>query len=93
VTRLFALQAQTSAPKQGTAEERADTFKPVESGSQMQSGEALLVEAYAAFWLVLFALVAFGWRRQKQLDQRVADLEASLERARTAAESGAKKSA
>jgi hypothetical protein len=96
VTRLLALQAaQTSAPaaKSGTVEERGEAFKPVDGASNMQSGEALLVEAYAAFWLVLFALVAFGWRRQRQLDQRVGDLEAALDRARAAAESGEKKSA
>ena len=96
MTRLFALQAQTSAPAaaaKGTAEERGEAFKPVDGASNMQSGEALLVEAYAAFWLVLFALIALGWRRQRQLDQRVGDLETAIDRARAAAESGDKKSA
>jgi hypothetical protein len=89
-------KTQTAAPATktpGTAEERTETFKPVEGGGQMQSGEALLVEAYAAFWVVLFALIALGWRRQRQLDQRVADLEGAIERARAQAESGSKKAA
>ena len=96
MTPLFALQAQTSAPAgkpTGTTEERGEVWKPVDGGNTMQSGEALLVEAYAAFWLVLFALIALGWRRQRQLDQRVGDLETAIDRARAAQESAEKKSA
>jgi hypothetical protein len=57
----------------------------------MQSGEKLLVEAYAAIWIVLFALILLGWRRQKRIDARVAGLEVALAKAR--AEVPAKKKA
>ena len=62
--------------------DRATTFRPVEGGNQMQSGEMLLVEAYAAIWIILFALVFFTWRRQKKLDARVASLETAIAKAR-----------
>ncbi len=65
-----------------TAEDRATTFRPVTGGDQMQSGERLLVEAYAAIWIVLFALILLGWRRQKRIDARVAGLEVALAKAR-----------
>ena len=48
----------------------------------MQSGEKLLVEAYAAIWLILFALVLLSWRRQRRLDERMAGLEGAIEKAR-----------
>jgi len=48
----------------------------------MQSGEKLLVEAYAAIWLILFALVLLSWRRQQTIDERVSSLEAAIEKAR-----------
>lgn len=92
--KLLALQAQTAAPaakQTGTAEDRGEAFKAVDAAGTMQSGEALLVEAYAAFWIVLFALIALGWRRQRQLDQRLADLEGAVEHARAASESSSDK--
>ena len=48
----------------------------------MQSGEKLLVEAYAAIWLILFAMVLFSWRRQKSLDDRMGTLSAAIDKAR-----------
>jgi hypothetical protein len=56
----------------------------------MQSGEKLLVEAYAFIWVILFAAVLLSWRRQRQLEGRVATLETALEKAR-AEEAAAKK--
>lgn len=90
MTTILALQAQTAAPTSqpiGTAEDRSGAYKAVDDAGTMQSGEALLVEAYAAFWLVLFVLIALGWRRQRQLDQRLSDLESAVDHARAAAES------
>ena len=55
----------------------------------MQSGEKLLVEAYAAIWLILFALVFISWRRQKQIDRRIDALEAAVQKARAGAGQGA----
>ncbi len=73
--------APAPAPKpaaSGSSEDRSTTFRPVEGGNEMQSGEKLLVEAYAAIWLILLAMVFFSWRRQSKTDARVAELEAAL---------------
>lgn len=48
----------------------------------MQSGEKLLVEAYAVIWLIVFGMILLSWRRQRQIDRRVDTLEASLRKAR-----------
>jgi len=64
-----------------TADDRATSFRAVEGGGNMQSGEKLLVEAYAAIWLILFVMIWFSWRRQKKIDARVDDLEAAVARA------------
>jgi CcmD family protein len=75
----------TSAPAPTTgqsADDRNTAFRPVEGGSELQSGEKLLVEAYAAIWLILFALVLFSWRRQKSLDDRMGTLSAAIDEAR-----------
>lgn len=74
-----------SAP---TAEDRSAAFSAVQSGNEMQSGEALLVEAYAAIWIILFAMIFFSWRRQRALDERVRTLEGALARARAEAARG-----
>jgi CcmD family protein len=55
----------------------------------MQSGEKLLVEAYAAIWLILFAMILLSWRRQRQIDRRVDALAASVARAREGSGKGA----
>ncbi len=48
----------------------------------MQSGEKLLVEAYAAIWVILFAMVLLSWRRQRRLDDRMSVLAAAIDKAR-----------
>jgi hypothetical protein len=75
-------QAAAAQAPPPSADDRSTTFRPVEGGNQMQSGEALLVEAYSAMWIILFALVFFTWRRQKKIDARVASLEAAIQKAR-----------
>ncbi len=56
-----------------------DGFRSVtDADRQMQSGEMLLVEAYACFWLFAFVLIAMTWRQQRALDRRVRELEAAL---------------
>jgi CcmD family protein len=74
-----------SASPTTTADDRATTFRPVEGGNEMQSGERLLVEAYAVIWLVLFGLVLLSWRRQRKIDDRVSSLEGALAVARAQA--------
>jgi hypothetical protein len=81
MTNSFARASfQADVPK--TVDDRSTTFRPVQGGEQMQSGERLLVEAYAAIWIVLFALLLLGWRRQRKIDARVANLEVALAQAR-----------
>ena len=73
-----AAPAPSATTTQTGAEDRSAAFRPVQGGNELQSGEKLLVEAYAAIWLILFALVLFSWRRQKALDERVAALEGAI---------------
>ncbi|MEJ7732885.1 MAG: CcmD family protein [Polyangiaceae bacterium] len=61
---------------------RATEFRPVSGGGQMQSGELLLVEAYAAMWLIAFALILFSWSRVRKVDDRLAALEGAMQKAR-----------
>ena len=59
-------------------------YRPVQNAPEVQSGERLLVEAYAAIWIILFVLILFGWRRQRRIDARITDLEGALAKARAA---------
>jgi hypothetical protein len=56
-------------------------FKPVKGGSEMQSGEMLLVEAYAAIWVVVLAFVALAWSRNRKVEARIASLEGAIAKA------------
>ena len=71
-----------STPTGTTAEDRSTAFRPVQGGAELQSGEKLLVEAYAAIWIILFVLVLLSWRRQRRLDERVTSLSTAIDRAR-----------
>ena len=84
--RPFHVFAQPAPPGSAapTVDDRSTSFRPVEGGQQMQSGEALVVEAYAAIWLIAFAFILLSWRRQRQIDQRVTNLEGALHAARRA---------
>ena len=66
------------------ADDRSAAFKPVTAAPEMQSGEKLLVEAYAAIWLVLFALVLLSWRRQRKIETRITELDGAIVKAREA---------
>ncbi|WP_437681187.1 CcmD family protein [Sorangium sp. So ce131] len=90
-----ALQQQPATPTTGTTtdagtavDDRAQAFRAVQGGNDLQSGEKLLVEAYAAIWLIIFALVFLSWRRQKQIDRRIDALEAALQKARAGSGQG-----
>ena len=73
-----------------TPNDRSTTFQAVEGNAKEQySGGALLVSAYAALWVVLFAWVAIVWRKQSALNARLDDLERVIDKA--AASDAAKK--
>jgi CcmD family protein len=59
---------------------RQSEFRAVEGGSDTMSGEMLLVEAYAAVWIILFAFIFLSWRRQARIDARVDELERAVSR-------------
>lgn len=73
----FTLTQETTAPS-----DRATTFQAVQgNGTEQYSGGVLLVTAYAVLWVVMFAWVAFVWRKQRKLDSRLADLEGVIQKA------------
>lgn len=81
---------QGAAPKPAATdveEGRSTEFKAVEGGQEQYSGATLLVEAYAAVWLVLMAFIFLLWRKQASLGARVEGLEGAIDRALAAAES------
>jgi hypothetical protein len=76
-----------SAAPTTTPNDRSTTFVAVEGNAKEQySGGTLLVTAYAALWVVLFAWVAIVWRKQAALALRLGDLERVLDRAAAEAE-------
>jgi CcmD family protein len=60
--------------------QRSTEFKAVE-GSETMSGETLLVEAYAAIWIILFVYIVASWRKQSRIDARVDELERAVAKA------------
>jgi hypothetical protein len=76
----------STAPS-STPDDRSTTFTAVEGNAKEQySGGTLLVTAYAALWVVLFAWVAIVWRKQGALNMRLLDLERVLDKAAAEAE-------
>jgi hypothetical protein len=69
---------ETAAP---TPNDRATTFQPVEGGNEVHNGTTLMVEAYAAIWLILMAWLVLVWRKQAALHQRIDGLENAIDRA------------
>lgn len=69
----------SSAPK--SADDRATGFEAVQGGPQMQSGGALLIEAYAVLWVILMTWLWFMWRKQAALHTELDDLEKTIDKA------------
>lgn len=77
----------SSSTPSSTPDDCSTTFTAVEGNAKEQySGGTLLVTAYAALWVVLFAWVAIVWRKQGALNLRLADLERVLDKAAAEAE-------
>ncbi len=78
------MQAQQipSATPTTNPDDRSTEFRAVEGGGAVHSGTVLLVEAYAAIWLILFAFIWLTFRKQRRLDTRIAELESALTKAR-----------
>jgi CcmD family protein len=68
---------QPSAP-----DDRATEFKAVEGTTGEQyNGYTLMVEAYAAIWLVLMGWLVLLWRKQADMNARIDGLEGAIARA------------
>ena len=84
--------AQNAPPTPAVPDDRATEFTAVEGGEHY-SGGSLLVEAYAAIWLILMAWIFLLWRKQAALGQRLDGLERTIDRAAAALEKNASASA
>lgn len=71
-------------------DERADVYKATTETGEQYNGYTLMVEAYAAIWLILMAWLVLLWRKQAALSARVSGLEAALDRAEKKLQAGAK---
>lgn len=74
--------ASSSNPIAGSADDRATDFQAVDGATGEQfSGYKLMVEAYAAIWLIMMAWLFFIWRKQADITERVRGLEVAIDRA------------
>ena len=71
----------TQAAKDSAPSDRSTTFQAVQGEPEHYSGTTLLVSAYAALWAILLLWVAFAWRRQRALDERLGELERIIAKA------------
>jgi hypothetical protein len=83
-------QTTTTAPATSAPDDRSTSFQPVEGGTETHSGTTLMVEAYAAIWMILMAWLVLVWRKQGALAQRLDDLEHAIDRAAAKQSAGAK---
>lgn len=72
---------------QATPDDRATEYKAVDTTGEHYNGYTLMVEAYAAIWLIMMLWLVFLWRKQADLTARITGLEDAITRAeRTRAE-------
>lgn len=76
-------QAPSAAPEEGAGQapsDRSTEFVAVQGGAETTSAGALLITAYVAMWALVFGFVWLSSRKQRALDTRIRDLEATLRR-------------
>jgi len=73
--------ADGEAPKSDSVESQDSNYKAVGDQPQIQSGEKLVVEAYAIIWIVIFGFIILAWMRTRSLAARLDVLERSLAKA------------
>ena len=76
-----------------SADDRAQSFRPVEGGQELQSGERLLVIAYMAIWFCVVVLIVLSFRKQTRIDERIVALEGALLRDRAKGPAASEKGA
>jgi CcmD family protein len=59
-------------------EGRDTGFRAVSGGPELASGPTLLVEAYAAIWILLLGFVVLTWRRMSRLESKLVELEHTI---------------
>jgi CcmD family protein len=72
--------AQAAQPSTESVADRKSEFVPVGPGGETSSAEALLIVAYMLMWALIFGLVFLSQRRQRQIDARLTELEATLKK-------------
>ncbi|HSO31014.1 MAG TPA: CcmD family protein [Labilithrix sp.] len=89
---MISLDPTPSAPSSAAAtpDNRATEFTAVDPNTEQFNGSTLLVEAYAAIWVILMGWLFLLWRKQAGLAVRLDDLERTIDRAAAAAEKKAK---
>lgn len=75
---LFANAADRATQPTTEGQPSNEGFHPSSGGSEMQSGDRLLVEAYAAIWLCVLVFVFVMWRRTRALEERIEALDAAV---------------
>jgi hypothetical protein len=80
-----ALASMQAPPTPAVPDDRATEFTAVEGGEHY-SGSTLLVEAYAAIWLILMVWIFMLWRKGASLADRLDGLERAIDRAAAATE-------
>ena len=73
------LQPDTAHAAPVTSDPSPTEFRPYEGESQ-RDGSVLMVEAYAAIWIILMVVVLLGHLKQRALDARIARLEQAMDR-------------
>jgi hypothetical protein len=69
------------------ADDRSTEFKAVDGQGEHYNGYTLMVEAYAAIWLIMMVWLVFIWRKATSLTARVDGLERAIARAESARKS------
>jgi hypothetical protein len=90
-TPVDAPSASTTAPApSASASASPSTMNADSDAPELVSGAQLLVEAYAAIWLIVLGLVIVMWRRTRSLEARVAVIDAAIAKAGGASRAPAK---
>lgn len=71
----------STPPAAGSPDDRSTEFKAVDGSGEQFNGSTLMVEAYAAIWLIMMVWIALIWRKQVSLASRVEGLEGAIARA------------
>lgn len=82
---VSSLQVPTSSAAPASSAGDPGEYVAVKNEPESVSGEALLVAAYAAIWVVLMFFVVVAWRRTRSLEDKVTLLERAVSKVQPAA--------